>query len=62
MRAAFEATMKDAQFRADAEKIHLWIDPLNWGDMHKLLDTAYNAPPATIERAKILMKKAIEGK
>lgn len=62
LRTAFEATMKDPLFLADAEKIHLWIDPLNWNEMHKLLDSAYNAPPATIERARILMKKAIEEK
>jgi tripartite-type tricarboxylate transporter receptor subunit TctC len=62
LRTAFEATMKDPLFLADAEKIHLWIDPLNWNDMHKLLDSAYNASPTVIERARTLMKKAIEEK
>jgi tripartite-type tricarboxylate transporter receptor subunit TctC len=61
LRKAFEATMQDKAFLADAEKIHLWIDPLEWSDMHKLLDTAYNSPPQVIEHAKALMKAAIEG-
>ena len=38
------------------------LDPLEWGDMHKLLDSAYNAPPAVIAHARELMKLAIEGK
>jgi tripartite-type tricarboxylate transporter receptor subunit TctC len=62
LRAAFEATMKDPQFLADAEKTHLWLDPLPWGQMHALLDRAYGAPPEVIARAKGLMKRVMGGK
>jgi tripartite-type tricarboxylate transporter receptor subunit TctC len=62
LRAAFEATMKDAQFLADARRAHLWIDPLAWGQMHALLDDAYASPPEIIDRAKGLMKRALAGK
>ncbi|HTI88066.1 MAG TPA: tripartite tricarboxylate transporter substrate-binding protein [Alphaproteobacteria bacterium] len=61
LRTAFEATMDDPQFRTDAEKIHLWISPLAWRDMHTLLDTAYGSPPEVIDRAKALMKRALGG-
>jgi tripartite-type tricarboxylate transporter receptor subunit TctC len=62
LRKAFEATMKDPQFLADAEKTHLWIDPLPWEQMHALLDRAYSAPPDVIERAKELIKRVMGGK
>jgi tripartite-type tricarboxylate transporter receptor subunit TctC len=62
LRAAFEATMTDPQFRAEAEKIHLWIAPLPWGEMHTLLDSAYGSPPEVIARAKALMQRALASK
>jgi tripartite-type tricarboxylate transporter receptor subunit TctC len=58
LRAAFEATMKDQAFRADAEKSRLMIDPMTSEQMEALLRRAYASPPAIVERAKNLLKRA----
>ena len=62
MRAAFDATMQDSEFLADAEKTHLMIDPLTAGQMQDLLKKAYGSSPAVVERARDLMKRAFAGK
>jgi hypothetical protein len=58
LRAAFDATMSDNEFRADAEKRLLVIDPMTSGQMRALLDTAYGTRPETVARAKSLMARA----
>ena len=56
LRNAFELTMKDPEFIAEAAKINVVIDPTSWSEMEKLIADAYATPPTVIERAtKIIM-------
>jgi tripartite-type tricarboxylate transporter receptor subunit TctC len=53
LRAAFDATMKDAQFIADAEKQQLTvIAPLHGEEAYKMVLEIYKAPPDVVARAK----------
>ena len=61
LRAAFDATMADPRFRADAEKARLLVSPLPGKDIEVLLQRAYAAPPAIIERARRLHERAVGG-
>ena len=56
LRAAFEATMRDPDFLAEADKISLEIDPLKAGEIERLLGAAYGAPKPIIERAAALVE------
>ncbi|HEX2494004.1 MAG TPA: hypothetical protein VHK24_09535, partial [Steroidobacter sp.] len=55
LRAAFDATMKDPVFLADAERVRAEIAPVSADMLHGLLAEAYAAPPARIERARELL-------
>ena len=52
LRAAFTATMKDADFVADAEKSGVDIDPIDGAAISALLDRLYQTPPAVVETVK----------
>jgi len=56
LRAAFDATMKDAEFLAEAQRFQMEIDPLGAGDIEKLLATAYGAPHEIIAQAAALVE------
>jgi tripartite-type tricarboxylate transporter receptor subunit TctC len=58
MRAAFNATMQDPEFRAEAQKSHLWLDSLTGERMQELVKAAYGAPPDVIQRAKSILAQA----
>jgi tripartite-type tricarboxylate transporter receptor subunit TctC len=51
MRKAFDATMKDPAFLADAERLRLEIDPIGGAEMEKMIKEVYETPKAVIERA-----------
>jgi tripartite-type tricarboxylate transporter receptor subunit TctC len=51
VRRAFDATLKDPLFLADAERALLEVDPLNGEAMAQALQDAYAAPPALVKRA-----------
>jgi len=53
---AFEATLKDPAFLAEAQKLQLEIDPLTGGEIAGLLKTAYAAPKPIVARAAQLAK------
>ncbi|MCC6887963.1 MAG: hypothetical protein IT536_05445 [Hyphomicrobiales bacterium] len=56
LRRAFEATMKDPAFVAEAEKLQLEIEPLTGVEIHTLLSTAFATPkPVVAEAAELLM-------
>ncbi len=55
---AFDLTMKDPAFLADAERMGLDIDPLSSGEMTTLIAKAYGAPKAIIKRAGDLVEPA----
>ncbi len=56
LRAAFDATMKDEQFRADAEKTGIDINPLSGAKVQQLVDAIYATPKAVVDRAKEVLK------
>jgi tripartite-type tricarboxylate transporter receptor subunit TctC len=51
VRRAFDATMKDAEFLADAEKMMLEVDPLTGEEMEQKLKRAYATPKALVQKA-----------
>jgi tripartite-type tricarboxylate transporter receptor subunit TctC len=51
IRQAFDATMKDPAFLADAEKSNLEVDPVAGEEMEKVIRRAYSAPKALVQKA-----------
>ncbi|MEA2987004.1 MAG: hypothetical protein QOD94_3258 [Alphaproteobacteria bacterium] len=51
MRKAFDATMKDPAFLADAEKARLEVEPVGGAQMEKMIKAVFETPKALIERA-----------
>jgi tripartite-type tricarboxylate transporter receptor subunit TctC len=58
LRSAFEATIKDPDFRAEAEKLQMEIDPLSAAQIESLLARAYAAPKAIVQQAADLIDPA----
>ena len=56
LRAAFEATLKDPAFIADAARLQMEIDPLTGTQIQDLLKTAYSAPRPIVQRAALLVR------
>lgn len=52
LRNAFEATMKDARFLADAERAKLDISYIGGSELQDTVSKLYASPPAIIERVK----------
>jgi tripartite-type tricarboxylate transporter receptor subunit TctC len=52
LRTAFDETMKDPGFLADAKKRKLDIDPRNWQQTHALVNKITSASPELIARVK----------
>ena len=59
LRAAFDATMRDPQFLAEAGKTRLFLDPVGGADIEALLQRAYAAPPEIVARARSLFARAM---
>jgi tripartite-type tricarboxylate transporter receptor subunit TctC len=51
IRRAFDATMKDPAFLAEAEKSLFDVDPLTGEEMHDILTRAYATPKGLVKRA-----------
>jgi tripartite-type tricarboxylate transporter receptor subunit TctC len=56
LRAAFDATMKDETFLAEAKQQKMEIDPVSGTEINALLERVYTAPPAVIARIRELVK------
>ena len=56
LRAAFDATMKDAEFVSEAKKAGLEVSPITGAEIDGLLAGIYALPPDLIEKAKQMMK------
>jgi tripartite-type tricarboxylate transporter receptor subunit TctC len=56
LRAAFDATMKDETFLAEAKQQKMEIDPVSGAEINALLERVYNAPPSVIARIRELVK------
>ena len=55
LRQAFETTLKDPDFLADAKKLQMEIDPLKGDEIEMLLKRAYGAPkPLVAQAAKLV--------
>ena len=52
LRRAFDETMKDPEYLAEAAKVQMEIDPLSAGQIDKLLATAYSAPKAIVQASR----------
>jgi hypothetical protein len=56
LRDAFLAVMKDPEFRAEAEKAKIDIDPVRGEQMHKVVEEVLATPAAEKERARRLIE------
>jgi hypothetical protein len=56
LRKAFDQTLKDPEFLAEAEKLQMEIDPLSAAQIDKLLATAYATPKAIVQKAAELLE------
>ena len=56
LRTAFDATMKDPQFLADAEKMKISITPLSGAKVQDLIEKLYATPKTVVDRAKAVIK------
>jgi tripartite-type tricarboxylate transporter receptor subunit TctC len=57
LRAAFDATMKDPGFLADAKKQDLEVRPVSGVDADALIKEVYATPPAIVKLAVDYMKE-----
>ncbi len=57
LRAAFDATMKDAEFLDEAAKIDLEISPVNAAAIDELLAGLYKTPKSVVEKAAAAISK-----
>lgn len=55
LRKAFDATMKDKDFLADADKARLTVDPVSGEEVQALVAKIFSAPDKIVERAKEAM-------
>lgn len=51
LRRAFDATMKDPEYRAESKRAHLEVDPMTGEAMTEMIRRAYAMPKALIARA-----------
>jgi tripartite-type tricarboxylate transporter receptor subunit TctC len=56
LRTAFDATMSDPQFLADAETVRIAITPLSGAKVQEIVRKLYATPKAIIERARQVIK------
>ena len=54
LRAAFDKTMADPEFLAEAKKMDLTVTPTGGADVDRQIGELYATPPALIARAKQL--------
>jgi tripartite-type tricarboxylate transporter receptor subunit TctC len=58
LRAAFDATMKDAEFLAEAKRLDLEVRPVSGPDVEALLREVYASPPEIVKHASEMMREA----
>jgi tripartite-type tricarboxylate transporter receptor subunit TctC len=56
LRRAFDATMKDPQFLAEAAKMDLPISPINGATAERMITEIYKAPESLVQRAREVVK------
>jgi tripartite-type tricarboxylate transporter receptor subunit TctC len=55
LRRAFDETMRDPAFLAEADQATLDVVPLGGAESQKIADSIVNTPPEVIARAKLLL-------
>ena len=55
---SFEDTMRDPDFRAEAEKRQLDLEITRGSDIQSLIEKIYRTPPAVVERVKKIVQSA----
>jgi tripartite-type tricarboxylate transporter receptor subunit TctC len=58
LRRAFDATLRDADFIADAEKTNMEVDPLTGEEMHALLRDVYATDKKVVEQVRELVNRS----
>lgn len=58
LRSAFDAVMRDPDFRAEAKRLALEVRPVGGRDVQALLGEVYAAPPGVVARASELIREA----
>ncbi len=56
LRDAFDAMVKDPEFRADADKGGFEIRPVAGAEIDRIIDQVFHVPPAVVEKAAELLK------
>ncbi len=56
LRAAFDATMADPDYRAEAEKLKIDIDPLTGAELAALVEQVAKTPPDTVARVRAALE------
>jgi hypothetical protein len=56
LRRAFEATMKDKAFLAEAKQLNLEMNPFDGGRAAAIVNEIINAPPALVAKAKAVLE------
>jgi tripartite-type tricarboxylate transporter receptor subunit TctC len=56
LRAAFDATMRDGEFLAEAQRLRMELDPLTANEIGRILAGAYGAPAEVVRRAAALVQ------
>jgi len=56
LRAAFEDTMQDPEFRADAEKRQLDLEFTSGPEIQSIIEKIYKTPPAVVERVRKIVQ------
>jgi hypothetical protein len=55
LRQAFDATMKDGEFLADAKKANLEIEPITGQEMERLVSGIFKLDPALAAKLKSIL-------
>lgn len=58
LRKAFDDTMADPEFRADAAKRKLDLDPTSGVEIQRIVDEIHKTPPAVVERIKPFLEQS----
>ena len=56
LRAAFEATIKDETFLAEAQKQNLLLDPVSGEEAETIIATIYSAPSELTKKVKEVLE------
>jgi tripartite-type tricarboxylate transporter receptor subunit TctC len=60
LRAAFDATMRDSEFLAEAKKLNLDVEPVSGAEVEALIREVYASPPEAVKLAADAMKEIKE--